>query len=95
MCCTASQIHAAWRPVLPPHPKVPLALRIEIDREARRMAGYLYGNQIAETFFEIFERDSIYLEQNLRSYLDQQNDPRLTEIMDRLMQVYEFQQGEN
>lgn len=79
---------------LPPHPGVPLELRIEIDREARRMAGYLYGNQIAEKFFEIYERAPGHVEQEVRAYLDEQNDPRLTEIMDRLMQNF-LDQGRN
>lgn len=73
---------------LPPHPDVPLALRIEVDREARRMAGYLYGNQIAEKFFEMYENDPIRIEQNVQAYLEEQNDPRLSEIMNRLVRVY-------
>ena len=76
---------------LPPHPNVPLALRIDIDREARRMAGYLYGNQIAEKFLEIYESDTKRVEQNIQSHLDEQNDPRLTEIMNRLVKIYQAQ----
>jgi len=79
--------------VLPCHPKVPLALRVEIERESRRMAGYLYGKQIAEKFLEIFENDPDQAEQNVQSHLDQQDDPRLTEIMNRLMQIH-LDQGE-
>jgi Ni,Fe-hydrogenase III small subunit len=77
-----------------PHPKVPLALRIDLDRAARRMAGYLYGNQIAEKFMEIFENDPKHVEQNIQSHLDQQNDPRLTEVMNHLVQIYRDHQGE-
>ncbi|MBM3125936.1 MAG: NADH-quinone oxidoreductase subunit B family protein [Chloroflexi bacterium] len=75
------------------HPNVPLALRIAIDREARRMAGYLYGNQIAEKFMEIYESNQ-NVEQNVRSYLDEQNDPRLTEIMNRILQIFRTHQGD-
>lgn len=76
-----------------PHPSVPLALRIEIDREARRMAGYLYGNQIAEKFFEVYETDPKHVEQNVQAYLEGQNDPRLTEIMNHLLQIHLDQGG--
>jgi Ni,Fe-hydrogenase III small subunit len=79
---------------LPRHPQVPLSLRIEIGREARRMAGYFYGNQIAEKFLEIFESDQKRVDQTVQSYLDQRDDPRLMEIMNRLLQIYRNHQGE-
>ncbi len=75
--------------VLPRHPEIPLGLRIDIEREARRMAGYWQGNRIAETFFDLLERDSQQVEQNVRSYLEQQADPRLSEIMTRLENIYQ------
>ncbi len=74
--------------VLPHYPQVPLELRVDIEREARRMAGYLYGKQIAGKFLELFENDPKHVEQNVQSYLDQQDDPRLTEIMNHLTQNY-------
>jgi Ni,Fe-hydrogenase III small subunit len=79
---------------LPSHPQVPLELRVDIERESRRMAGYLYGKQIAEKFFEMFESDPKHVKQSIQTYLDQQDDPRLTEIMTRLVQVYQTDQGE-
>ncbi len=80
--------------VLPPHPEIPSALRVEIEREARRMAGYWQGKQIAETFFDLLKRDSQAIEQNLRTYLEQQADPRLTEIMTRLEAIFQTCKGE-
>src|SRR5512134_2510689 len=51
---------------LPPHLQVPHELRVDIERESRRMAGYLYGKQIAEKFFEIYENDPKSVEQNVQ-----------------------------
>jgi len=79
---------------LPCHPRVPVELRVDIERESRRMAGYLYGKQIAEKFLDSFESDPKHVKRTIQSYLDQQDDPRLTEIMTRLLQVHQTHQGE-
>jgi Ni,Fe-hydrogenase III small subunit len=71
----------------PRHPKVLPAVRIAIEREARRMAGYLYGRQIAERFLEILETDPAGVVPAIQAYLQEQGDPRLTEIMERLVEV--------
>jgi len=78
---------------LPWHPQVPLALRVAVEREARRMAGYRYGKRIAETFMELYETEPKQVEQAVQVYLAQQEDPRLTEILTRLVQVYQSQGG--
>jgi hypothetical protein len=57
------------------------------------MAGYLYGKQIAEKFLELFESEPKYLKRSVQSYLEQQDDPRLVEIMTRLLDVYQTHQG--
>lgn len=71
------------------HPEYPLDLRIEIERESRRMAGYWHGKRIAETFIGLTA--SPLREGNLQEavnalseYLQTRNDPRLSEIMNRL-----------
>jgi len=79
---------------LPRHPRVPLVMRVDIEREARRMAGYLYGKQIAEIFLELFESNSKHLDRTVQSYLEKQDDPRLAEIMNRLVHVYQVYQKE-
>jgi Ni,Fe-hydrogenase III small subunit len=71
------------------HPEVPLKMRVDVERESRRMAGYLYGKQIAEKFFTIYESAPDKTEQNIQAHLNEQNDPRLTEIMNRLVQIYQ------
>jgi Ni,Fe-hydrogenase III small subunit len=71
-------------------PKIPLNLRIEIEREARRMAGYWHGRRIADTFMSIMEKTSSNkLSRELKSYVKLQDDARLEEIMKRLEQVYQ------
>jgi Ni,Fe-hydrogenase III small subunit len=77
----------------PCHPHIPLALRIAVEREARRMAGYLYGRKIAEGFLEMVEREPDRLGQVPEGSLGEQEDPRLVEIMSRLVQVYDEYQG--
>jgi hydrogenase-4 component I len=79
---------------LPRHPQVPLALRVEIERESRRMAGYWHGKRIAETFLELFENDPTQVERTVQAYLDQQDDPRLAEIMNQLLLIYQGQHGD-
>jgi Ni,Fe-hydrogenase III small subunit len=79
---------------LPRHPEVPLALRVDIEREARRMAGYWYGKRIAETFLGLLKGDPKRVMLAIQAYVDQQDDPRLTEIMTRLEGLYQAHQGE-
>jgi Ni,Fe-hydrogenase III small subunit len=81
-------------PALPRQPEIPLVLRVEIEREARRMAGYWHGKRIAETFFDLMKRDSQQVEHNVRTYLEQQDDPRLSEILTRLESIYQGHQAE-
>ena len=80
----------AW----PRHPEVPLALRVEIEREARRMAGYWHGQRIAETFLGLLNGDRQHAEQTIQAYLEQQADPRLTEIVTRLESLVQAHQAE-
>jgi Ni,Fe-hydrogenase III small subunit len=69
----------------PRHPEIPLPLRIEIEREARRMAGYWHGKRIAEAFLELLRPlDPERVSQSIQLFLAQQDDPRLAEIIQRL-----------
>jgi hydrogenase-4 component I len=70
-------------------PEVPLELRVEVEREARRMAGYWQGRNIANTFLGLIkERDSKQAIGDVDVYLKGQDDPRLTEIMNRLEEIF-------
>jgi len=75
------------------HPEIPLDLRVEIEREARRMAGYWHGKRIAESFMGLIAaplHDGAPQEASsaLQEYLQMQGDPRLTEIMGRLEEIF-------
>jgi len=71
------------------HPEIPLNLRIEIEREARRMAGYWHGKRIANTYMELIENMNNRKEKpDTSEYLSIQDDPRMTEIMNNLEDVY-------
>jgi hypothetical protein len=70
-------------------PEIPLELRVEVERESRRMAGYWAGRNIANTFLGLIkERDLKEAIVEVDLYLNTQNDPRLTEIMHRLEEIF-------
>lgn len=70
------------------HPSIPFHLRVELEREARRMAGYRQGRDIAEHFMALSERDDPRpLDERVEAFLAEENDPRLTEIVHRLAAI--------
>ncbi|MGJ0481638.1 NADH-quinone oxidoreductase subunit B family protein [Pantoea agglomerans] len=72
------------------HPELPQPLRVLLDREARRMAGYRYGREIADRFMNIIAAPgSASVEQRLAVYLAEQGDLRLNEIVGNLQQIYQ------
>jgi len=67
------------------HPAIPPRLRVALEREARRMAGYRQGRDIAERFMTLSERDDPRpLGARVEEFLARENDPRLSEIVHRL-----------
>lgn len=75
------------------HPEIPLELRVGIERHARRMAGYWHGKRIAETFMDLIaaplrDGDPKMASHAVREYLHTQDDPRLTEIMGQLEEIF-------
>jgi Ni,Fe-hydrogenase III small subunit len=74
--------------VRPRHPEIPLDLRIDIEREARRMAGYRHGGLIADSFLDLISPADSQVEHNIQAYLQERDDPRLTEIVARLKEIY-------
>ncbi|QCE34498.1 NADH-quinone oxidoreductase subunit NuoB [Acetobacteraceae bacterium] len=71
-------------------PEFPQPLRVLIEQEARRMAGYRYGRQIADKFMQIVvQNGSENFNKALAAYLEKEEDPRLGDIMGHLTEVYE------
>ena len=70
-------------------PEVPLELRVDVERESRRMAGYWSGRNIANTFLGLVkERSPKEAVAEVDAYLRGQDDPRLAEIMRRLEEIF-------
>jgi Ni,Fe-hydrogenase III small subunit len=76
------------------HPDVPAPLRVEIEREARRMSGYWHGKRIAELFLGFLEQDHGRLDGRLMEYIAGLDDPRLAEVLTRLDGVCQAYYGE-
>jgi len=67
------------------HPGVPYNLRVLIEREARRMAGYRQGGDLAEIFLAALSvADGTTLPARLARLAATTEDPRIREIFDRL-----------
>lgn len=84
----ATHIEGADERVLPAHPAVPYGLRVGIEREARRMAGYRQGGDIAERFLTSLEQPGIVpLADRLAGFAAAEDDPRVAEILGRLNEL--------
>ena len=83
-----THVEADGERVMPAHPGVPLALRVAVEREARRMAGYRLGRDIADQFLTLLAADAGEpADKRIARFLANENDPRLTEIVQRLETV--------
>jgi formate hydrogenlyase subunit 7 len=70
------------------HPHVPLQLRIALEREARRMSGYRQGRILANRFMALLASEDVTpFPERLQHYLDREDDPRLTEVFERLNDI--------
>ncbi|MDH0354842.1 NADH-quinone oxidoreductase subunit B family protein [Morganella sp. GD04133] len=73
-------------------PSVPLATRVMIEREARRQAGYYQGREISDRFLTLLENATPeQVKGTMQTWMDEEQDPRLREIVNRLVTV--LQQG--
>lgn len=69
-------------------PAVPLNARVMIEREARRLAGYRQGHVISDRLLALLNDASVgQATQKLDTWLGQEDDPRLREIVGRLMHM--------
>ncbi|WP_208108291.1 NADH-quinone oxidoreductase subunit B family protein [Paludibacterium purpuratum] len=74
------------RPTLP-HPTIALDVRVEIEREARRLAGYRSGRLIADEFLTLVAESEMPLDECMKHRLSGEDDPRLAEILTRLWDI--------
>ncbi|WP_113632279.1 NADH-quinone oxidoreductase subunit B family protein [Pectobacterium peruviense] len=69
-------------------PTIPLATRVMVEREARRLAGYRQGREISDRLLTLLAgSDLSTAAQKLDVWLSEENDPRLREIVQSLMQL--------
>jgi hydrogenase-4 component I len=75
--------------VEPRYPMVPPELRIALERQARRMAGYWHGKQLADQYLSLLTVDEPQLvAQQVHAVLERADDPRTSEIMSQLHEIY-------
>lgn len=71
-------------------PALPLALRVTLERQARQLAGYRQGREIADHLFALLsEGDIAQRTSRVHAWLQQAADPRLTVIVQQLMNELE------
>lgn len=68
-------------------PDVPLALRVAVERNARRLAGYHQGREISDKLFDLLAGDGSLVQGLVRveRWLEEAQDPRLTEVVRQLV----------
>lgn len=75
--------------VAPKYEGVSPDLAKEIEREARRLSGYLHGRRIAEQFLEfVREGDPLAVDRKIKELVKREKDPRLAEIYLSLHKMY-------
>lgn len=74
------------------YPHIPLRLRVALEREARRMAGYRYGRILADRFMRMLqEKGNAPFEARLEAHIQEADDPREEEILNRLHDIFRCQ----
>lgn len=70
-------------------PGIPSDVRVALEREARRLAGYQQGRHISDRFLSyVNEGGMAALDTGIQQWLRDQDDPRLAEIVFRLKEVF-------
>lgn len=73
-------------PVTLRHTGIPLDIRVMIEHEARLLAGYRHGKHISNDLMDVLAScDQTNVDAKVKAYLDEKNDPRLSEIVELLM----------
>lgn len=72
------------------HPNAPLDVRVLVEREARRMAGYYNGRLISDRLIGLLEAHTLEtFASEVEAWLHEAQDPRLSEIVSGLMSLCE------
>ncbi|WP_094752601.1 NADH-quinone oxidoreductase subunit B family protein [Psychromonas sp. CD1] len=67
------------------HTGIPLALKTIIEREARLLSGYRQGGILADEFMAVLAKSTQEtVDANLKRFLSEKNDPRISEIIEIL-----------
>jgi Ni,Fe-hydrogenase III small subunit len=83
-----THVEAATETTPVSHPDIPYNLRVALEREGRRMAGYRQGRDIVEQFLSLLEMPgSTPVAERVAGFITRENDPRRGEIFGRLRQV--------
>lgn len=70
-------------------PEVPIGLRKEIEREARRLCGYWHGRQIASQYLEFLaEKDPQKVDKRVKELLKAEKDARLVEVFMKIHRIF-------
>lgn len=68
---------------------IPYRLRVHLEREARRMAGYLYGHELVDKFMDTISGAHTDVFGAITNMVEEENDPRKVEIYLDLKDVVE------
>lgn len=75
-------------------PTLPLALRVSVERLARQLAGYRAGREIADKLFALITQHTPEpVNARVSAWLQEEDDPRLTSIVQQLLAEVERAHG--
>lgn len=79
------------------HTGIPVDIRVLIEKETRLLAGYRHAKRISNELMDALEAsDADNVDQQVKDYLASKDDPRLTEIVNKVMrQVMQQLMGGN
>ncbi len=68
---------------------VPYGLRVELEREARRLSGYRQGGDICDEFLAVLSNSEADVRGEIASLIAAQGDPRKKEVLAELKNLFE------
>ncbi|AOQ25167.1 Formate hydrogenlyase subunit 7 [Moorella thermoacetica] len=74
--------------ITPQYAGVSPDLARDIEREARRLSGYLHGRRITEKYLQFVREDPLAVDQKIKELVKQEKDSRLAEVYLSLHKIY-------